>query len=504
MLDTQARPYTSRPLAEAVQPSGGAERKKRTQGVSSIRERLVVTILLLTFFGIGMSGAVAYVLQWGRIQSEAYSQLSRDSSDFRTLATANIDPGTGKPFTNVADLLRRALETKTLSESGGILGINDGQLVWKANSSVAVRPENDPAFVALVIEKSRLSSVTTERYTSGTNDYAYLVFPVSWVDTGETGALVRVIDLNVERKGLNEIFVTYALVGVGAILVTAAITWLVMARLLQPISWLQRTAEEITEHDLSRRIPVRGHDDLAALTTTVNTMLDRLESTVEAQKDLLDDVGHELRTPMTIVRGHLELMDTTDPKDAEIVRALSLEELARMSTLVNDLILLAQSERSDFVVLQEVDMGRLTDETFEKVRVLGGRHWIMDSLADTSVMIDPQRITQAWLQLAANSVKYSPDGTNIGVGSKLEGDNVRLWVRDHGMGFTDEDKELVLQRFGRSRRAGAKRTDSAGLGLAIVNSIALAHGGRVDIDSVPDLGSTVSLVIPRQPATEPA
>ena len=71
-------------------------------------------------------------------------------------------------------------------------------------------------------------------------------------------------------------------------------------------------------------------------------------------------------------------------------------------------------------------------------------------------------------------------------------------------GFTDEDKELVLQRFGRSRRAGAKRTDSAGLGLAIVNSIALAHGGRVDIDSVPDLGSTVSLVIPRQPATEPA
>jgi signal transduction histidine kinase len=504
VLDTQARTYTLRPPAVAVQPSVVPDTKKRPQGVSSIRERLVVTILLLTFFGIGMSGAVAYVLQWGRIQSEAYSQLSRDASDFRALATANIDPETGKPFTNVADLLRRALQTKTLSESGGILGITDGRVVWKANDSIKVRPEDDLGFQALVIEKSRLGTVTTERYTSGATDYAYLVVPVSWLDTGETGALVRVIDLNIERKGLNEIFITYALVGVGAILVTAAITWLVMARLLQPISWLQRTAEEITEHDLSRRIPVRGHDDLAALTTTVNTMLDRLESTVEAQKDLLDDVGHELRTPMTIVRGHLELMDTTDPKDAEIVRALSLEELARMSNLVNDLILLAQSERSDFVVLQEVDMGRLTDETFEKVRVLGGRHWVMDSLADTTVMIDPQRITQAWLQLAANSVKYSPDGTDIGVGSKLEGDNVRLWVRDHGMGFTDEDKDLVLQRFGRSRRAGAKRTDSAGLGLAIVNSIALAHGGRVDIDSVPDLGSTVSLVIPRQPATEPA
>jgi two-component system, OmpR family, sensor kinase len=495
------RPHTSRPAAETGQASAGP--RKRTPGIASIRERLVVTILLLTFFGIGMSGAVAYVLQWARIQSQAYAQLSRDASDFRELAYLNIDPGTGKPFTDVSDLLRGALQSKTLSESGGILGISDGKVVWKANSSVTVRPENDAAFVALVLEKSKLSNVTTERYTSGSTDYAYLVVPVSWIYTGETGALVSVVDLSLERRALNETFVTYSLVGVGAIAVTAVITWLVMARLLQPISWLQRTAGEITEHDLKRRIPVRGNDDLAALTTTVNGMLDRLESTVEAQKSLLDDVGHELRTPMTIVRGHLELMDTTDPKDAEVVRALALEELARMSTLVNDLILLAQSERSDFVVLQDVDAGRLTDETFEKVRVLGDRHWIMDSLADTSVMMDPQRITQAWLQLAANAVKYSPDGTDIGIGSKLEGDNVRLWIRDHGMGFTEDEKELVLQRFGRSRRAGAKRTDSAGLGLAIVNSIALAHGGRVDIDSVPDLGSTVRLVIPRQPATEP-
>ena len=501
MPPTLTRPHTSRRAAEAGQASAGT--KKRAPGIASIRERLVVTILLLTFFGIGMSGSVAYVLQWGRIQSQAYSQLGRDASDFRELANSNIDPGTGKPFTSVSDLLRGALQSKTLSESGGILGITDGKVYWKGNASLTVRPEDDAAFVALAIEKSTLDYVTTERYSKGSTDYAYLVFPVKWVNPGETGALVRVIDLNIERRALNDTFVTYSLVGAGAIAITAMITWLLMARLLQPISWLQRATEEITEHDLKRRIPVRGNDDLAALTTTVNGMLDRLESTVEAQKSLLDDVGHELRTPMTIVRGHLELMDTTDPKDAEVVRALALEELARMSTLVNDLILLAQSERSDFVVLQDVDAGRLTDETFEKVRVLGDRHWIMDSLADVSVMMDPQRITQAWLQLAANAVKYSPDGTDIGIGSKLEGDNVRLWIRAHGMGFTEDEKELVLQRFGRSRRAGAKRTDSAGLGLAIVNSIALAHGGRVDIDSVPDLGSTVSLVIPRQPATEP-
>jgi len=208
---------------------------------------------------------------------------------------------------------------------------------------------------------------------------------------------------------------------------------------------------------------------------------------------------------MTIVRGHLELMDTTDPKDAEVVRALALEELARMSSLVNDLILLAQSERSDFVVLQDVDAGRLTDETFEKVRVLGDRHWIMDSLADTQRHDGPAAHHPGLAPARGErcEVLARRRQTSASAASS-RATRVRLWIRDHGMGFTEDEKELVFERFGRSRRAGAKRTDSAGLGLAIVNSIALAHGGRVDIDSVPDLGSTVSLVIPRQPATEPA
>ncbi len=463
----------------------------------------MVTILLLTSFGLGLSGVVAYVLQSTRIRNSAFEELERDRGQFIALAAANSNPAnSGKPFVNASELLSAGMQSKPLSDAGGAMALSDGKVIWTAPASATVRPESNELFKQTAISASLKQQSTNERFTQGGVDWAYSVVPVVFAETGEQGALVRVIDLTIERRGLNDTFTTYTVVAIGAIVSIAGITWLVMSRLLLPISWVQRTAEEISEHDISRRIPVRGNDDLAALTHTVNTMLDRLESAVGAQKRLLDDVGHELRTPMTIIRGHLELMDTTDPMDAEVVRALALEELSRMSNLVNDLLVLAQSERSDFVVLQEVDMGRLTDETFEKVRVLGERPWVMDDLADVSVRCDPQRITQAWLQLAANAVKYSPDKSQVGLGSKVEGDNVRLWVRDHGMGFTEDEKELVLERFGRSRRAGAKRTDSAGLGLAIVNSIALAHGGRVDIDSVPEVGSTVSLVIPRQPATE--
>ncbi len=488
-------------LPDTVPPPAARLPWLRAPGVGSIRERLVLVIVVLVAIGIGLSGTVAYVLEWGRIQKNAFDQLTIDAEEFRTLASGT-NPETSRPYGSVRSVLQAGMQQRIMSESGGMVGILDGKLTYVMPDSYQVRPEAHPDFVSRTIEQSRRTQVTFDRMVGDGFDYAYLVAPVHKVDPVENGALVRVVDLQIERRRLNDTFVTYAMVAVGAILIIGAVTWLVTARVLEPISWVQRTAEEITEHDLSRRIPVRGRDDLAALASTVNTMLDRLESAVGAQKRLLDDVGHELRTPMTIIRGHLELMDTTDPMDAEVVRSLALEELSRMSNLVNDLILLAQSERSDFVVLSEVDMARLTDETYEKVRVLGNRPWLMDDLADATVHVDPQRLTQAWLQLAANAVKYSPDGSPIGMGSRLEGDHVRIWIRDKGMGFTEDEKELVLERFGRSRRAGAKRTDSAGLGLAIVNSIALAHGGRVEIDSVPDEGSTVSLVIPRHPVLE--
>ncbi len=455
-------------------------------------------VALLTALAVGLAGIVAYALQWSRIQSVSEQQLFRDYSEFQTLASTNIDRDTSQQFTDLDDLLRAALQSKQLTESNGAFAIVGDEVRWVSPDSVTVHPEADPDFVATVAALAERSERTIDRYSTAHADFMYLVAPVTFAGTGQKGALVRVVDLNVERRALNDTYGTYVIVALGSICVVALITWLLVARLLQPIHWVRITATEITEHDLSRRIPVRGHDDIAALANTVNTMLDRLESAASAQKQLLDDVGHELRTPLTIIRGHLELMEATDPMDAEIVRTLALEELARMSDLVNDLLLLAQSERNDFVVPQAVDIGRLTDETYEKVRVLGHRPWSMDALADVTVTCDPQRVTQAWLQLAANAVKYSPDGSPIGMGSRVEGDSVRLWVRDHGMGFTTEEREIVLSRFGRSRRAGARRTDSVGLGLAIVNSIAKAHGGKVDIDSVTEVGSTVSLVLPRE------
>src|SRR5699024_12527728 len=124
-------------------------------------------------------------------------------------------------------------------------------------------------------------------------------------------------------------------------------------------------------------IQVRGHDEFAELTVTINEMLDRLQQALEQQKQLLDHVGPELRTPITIVRGHLELMDANDPQDVNEARDIGLDELQRMSLLVNDLVVLAQSDRTDFIRPTPVDIADLMHDTSAKAAALGHRDWIL-------------------------------------------------------------------------------------------------------------------------------
>ena len=219
-------------------------------------------------------------------------------------------------------------------------------------------------------------------------------------------------------------------------------------------------------------------------------MLDRLEASLASQRALLDDVGHELRTPLTVIRGHLELMDAADPADVAGTRALVLDELERMRRLVDDLLTLAKADQPDFVQPRPTDLARLIDETLAKASTLGERHWMLDDLADAEVDIDPQRMAQALLQLAANAVQFSEPGSQVGMGSQLRDGELTLWVRDQGIGIAPQDQERILARKVTGRLGGT------GLGLSIVRSIAEAHGGRLVVESTPGQGSRFSIVIP--------
>ena len=181
---------------------------------------------------------------------------------------------------------------------------------------------------------------------------------------------------------------------------------------------------------------------------------------------------------------------------------LVTDELDRMSRIVDDLIVLAKAEQPDFLALGPVDVADLTVEVAAKARALGRRQWTVAEVAETVILADGQRLTQALLQLAANAVQHTGDGDRIAIGSTTSGGRVRLWVSDTGPGIAPEDHERIFERF--ARGSEPRRSDGAGLGLTIVRTIVQAHGGVVRVDSAPGQGATFTLELPAHAPVSPA
>jgi len=275
----------------------------------------------------------------------------------------------------------------------------------------------------------------------------------------------------------------------------------VAGRLLSPIRHLRDAAGVITLADLSPRLSPQGNDDISDMTRTVNEMLDRLEGSVDVQRQLLDDVRHELKTPITIVRGHLEVMNPDDRDDVVATRDIGIAELDRMTRLVSDIDLLATVE-GDELEMKPVSLAVLTARVGELVAVIPGHHWQIEHTARGKVVGDKDRLLQAWLQLADNAAKYTPEGTPIEIGSTLEPSGARLWVRDHGPGIPRAQRHRIFRRFDRAH--GSRAVGGSGLGLAIVDAIAKGHGGRCVVTDTSGGGATFTIHLPSPTSELPA
>jgi two-component system OmpR family sensor kinase len=308
------------------------------------------------------------------------------------------------------------------------------------------------------------------------------------------GAFVVLAALEAERDEVEDAVRLAAVVLVSVLLIASALAWLVAGRILAPLQQLGDTARSITDTDLTRRIPAAGSDEIAELARTFNAMLDRLERAFASQRAFVSDASHELRTPITIVRGHLELLGD-DPEERRETIALVTDELDRMSRFVDDLLLLAKAERDDFLRLDELELGALTDELLDKAGALAARTWKLEGRAEALLRGDRQRLTQAVMGLAQNAVQHTTDGDPIWLGSAADDREARLWVRDSGPGVELADQERIFERFARAQ-ASRRRSQGAGLGLAIVRAIAESHGGRVELSSRPSAGATFTVVIP--------
>jgi signal transduction histidine kinase len=319
------------------------------------------------------------------------------------------------------------------------------------------------------------------------------------IDGAPPATFAAVVFRDREEEELNDAITALAGVGLALLVAGSVLAWRLAGGILRPVRAVTSTARSITATSLEGRIPEQGGDEIAHLAATFNEMLDRLERAFAAQREFLDDAGHELRTPLTIVRGHLETLEE-DPEARRRTVELVLDEVKRMSRMVDDLILLAQSDEPDFLRVEPVDVAALTNDLYEKARALGGRTWRIDAVGRGIIVADGQRLTQAVMQLAQNAVEHTDVGAEIGLGSTVTLDGARFWVRDTGTGVVAEDRERIFERL---ERGSNEDRPGAGLGLAIVTAIARAHGGRAELDGAGAPGATFSITVPTdQPERE--
>lgn len=459
----------------------------------SVRVRILVWVLALVALALGVAGTAFYLVERARVDQRISDALGREVAEFEAFAGAGTDPVTGTAFESSRRLLQNALARNVPDEHQVLVGFVEGKptFVQGTRGTQLVRSGE---FVSAV--NARADGGAGEVQVDGDT----VRFAAKAVRSGSgEGTFVVAAFADAERAELRESLRTYVLVAVVALLMVAAGAWAVAGRLLRPLRELRVTAGQISHSDLTRRIPVTGKDDISELARTFNEMLDRLEKAFATQRRFLDEAGHELRTPITILRGHLELMSAADPADVASTQDLLLDELDRMGRLVDDLMMLARSERPDFLRPREVELGAFLDDVLVKARGLADRSWRCDERAEARICADPHRLTQAMLALASNAVRHTgPDGI-VALGSRCRDGQVQLWVRDSGPGVAAADAARIFQRF---ERGANPSPDGAGLGLAIVRAIATAHGGTVRVESTPGSGARFLLDLPAEPSRE--
>ncbi|GAA2334149.1 HAMP domain-containing sensor histidine kinase [Saccharopolyspora halophila] len=425
-----------------------------------------------------------------QVEDRATSAMEQEAREFAKFAERGRDPMTGRLITSPEQLLRTYLSQQYPSADEAMVG------VWRGPAGLdAVYQEQGEALRAATHDEARLRQVIGA--PSGYGELTTGSGPVRWLkvraDTAQGTSAWLVVEHHsaaATAEADRSVRVLLLVSAVGVVL-AALISWVIAGLILAPVRAVRQAAAEISEHDLTRRIRVDGRDDVAALADQFNAMLERLEDAFGTQRQFVDDAGHELRTPITIVRGNLELLGD-DPAEREEVVRLCTDELDRMARIVDDLLVLAKADRPDFVTPAMTSLAELTSDIDAKVRSLGERRWVLEDIGEGEHPLDAQRITQAVVQLAQNAVQHTEEGSTIRIGSSAADGVVSLWVSDEGPGVDPAEIEQVFARF----THGSGRKGGAGLGLAIVKAIADAHRGQVRVLSEPGRGATFRLELP--------
>ncbi|MBW4468317.1 MAG: HAMP domain-containing histidine kinase [Pegethrix bostrychoides GSE-TBD4-15B] len=457
--------------------------------LSETRTQILLCYLGLMLLFVGASMPMIYRTLFQNIEQRLQADLIDEVQEFLEA----LDSASPQTQLDLEDLANQYLDDELVDPGQYFIFIVDGQFYSSSPAELPASIQNGSP----LMEKWRsLSQMAQSQQTVADPNLGTVIYRVEPIFLGNQmgGAFVAVHTTGSAQQQVRQIVQSVLWVMLLLLVIAAGLAWLISGRILQPLRSMMETARSISEANLSKRIAVRGQGELAQVASTFNEMMDRLQASFLSQQNFINDASHELRTPITIIQGHLELM-SDDPEEQQEVIAIVNDELNRMNRFVNDLLTLAKAGRPDFMQPEWIELESFTEELYQKARVIADCDCALDAAATGNFQLDRQRFTQAVLNLVENANQYTPATGLIAIGSSKSRKNIRLWVRDTGKGISAADQKRIFERFARGTTA-QRRSEGAGLGLSIVRAIAAAAGGRIEVKSKLGEGSTFTLILP--------
>ena len=485
---------------------------KPAPGQWSLKNRLVLGVVILGALGITGSDFAAqnafrtFLVAQVDAQLEAISttsgiRLDRAGITSERSENSDEDEPLFRPFEPIREIPSE-ISVSLLDRDGVVMGTLGG----------AQSPQQVQNVISgLTVEELKLKGdmpFTIEGNDRNRSEYRAL----ARILPGEVGSVVTAVSLDGVERSINQLRFLFFAVGIIVLIFLAFIARRIIGISLKPLTQVEETAEAFAKGDYSARLPeARGDTEVGRLTWALNQMLSRIEESFEVRKAseeklrrFVADASHELRTPLTAIRGFAELHRQGaikgEEKTGELVRRIEQESI-RMSTLVEDLLLLARLDQSREMERLPVDLKTVINESVTSARAAGPNHPIDIELPEDDVFVlgDSMRIHQVISNLLANARTHTPIGTKIKLSLNVEENGVSVEVSDNGPGLSRADQERIFERFYRADPSRVRNGgEGTGLGLSIVDAVMRAHGGTVSVTSEVGHGATFKLFFPIQ------
>jgi two-component system, OmpR family, sensor histidine kinase BaeS len=318
-----------------------------------------------------------------------------------------------------------------------------------------------------------------------------------------SGAVLLFRPESVVERAFHHVKWLLVIAGLGGMLVALGMTVILSKRLASPLQQMANVAREMNEGNYTAKVPVTGDDEVGKLGVAINELAANLHHLDTSRKEFLADVAHELRTPMSYIRGYSQVLVeglVESPEESKNYIQIIHDESIRLETLINDLFVLAQADAQMLQIeKQPMQFADVIDSVTQRMQKKAEDKGVTFRTQVSPLPIieaDPERLLQVLVNLVDNAIRYTPSGGSIEISQKRLGDWVEVSVSDTGVGIPRDDLSYIWDRLYRVEKSRSRAGGGTGLGLAIVKQIVEAHGGTVHAESVENFGTTISFRIP--------